>query len=112
MQHPRQRHVVDEGGRAGHLGRGVDPVRPRTHVGGSRPRRCLIITPRHGFHRLHERLVAHGIHTVQDVLARDAEELSNIPGIGPVTAKKLLDMAGRTLEESLADQQESVIGEE
>jgi N utilization substance protein A len=62
--------------------------------------------------RLRERLVGHGIHTVQDVLARDAEELSNIPGIGPVTAKKLLDMAGRTLEESLADQQESVIGEE
>ncbi|MCU0232840.1 MAG: transcription termination factor NusA [Thermoanaerobaculales bacterium] len=62
--------------------------------------------------RLRERLVGHGIHTVQDVLARDAEELSSIPGIGPVTAKKLLDMAGRTLEESLADQQESVIGEE
>ena len=35
-----------------------------------------------------------------------------IPGIGPVTAKKLLDMANQTLEESLSDAAESVVGEE
>ena len=62
--------------------------------------------------RLRERLEGHGIHTVQDLLARDAGELSNIPGIGPVTAKKLLGMANQTLEESLSDAAESVVGEE
>jgi N utilization substance protein A len=62
--------------------------------------------------RVRERLEGHGIHTVQDVLARDASELSNIPGIGPVTANKLLDMANQTLEESLSDAAESVVGEE
>jgi N utilization substance protein A len=62
--------------------------------------------------RLRERLQGHGIHTVQDVLARDTGELSSIPGIGPVTATKLLEMANRTLEENLADAAESVVGEE
>lgn len=63
--------------------------------------------------RLRERLEGHSIHTVQDLLAKDADELSTIPGIGPVTAQKLLDMAGQTLEESLAeDAEESVVGEE
>jgi N utilization substance protein A len=62
--------------------------------------------------RLRERLEGHGIHTVQDVLARTADELSEIPGIGPVTAKKLLDLAQQTLDEYLAEAEESVIGEE
>ncbi len=62
--------------------------------------------------RLRERLEGHSIHTVQDILARDASELSTIPGIGPVTAKKLLSMATQTLEESLSDAAESVVGEE
>jgi len=62
--------------------------------------------------RLRERLQGHGIHTVQDLLARDASDLSSIPGIGPVTAKKLLDMANQTLEESLADAEETMTGEE
>jgi DNA-directed RNA polymerase alpha subunit len=62
--------------------------------------------------RLRERLEGHGIHTVQDVLARTAEDLSSIPGIGPVTARKLLEMARQTLEENLADTEESVVGEE
>ena len=62
--------------------------------------------------RLRERLEGHGIHTVQDVLSRDAEELSTIPGIGPVTAQKLLDMTRQTLEEALAEALESPVGEE
>ena len=63
--------------------------------------------------RLRERLEGNGIHTVQDLLAMEAEGLSTIPGIGPVTAQKLLDMAGKTLEESLAENaEESVVGEE
>ncbi len=62
--------------------------------------------------RLRERLEGHGIHTVQDLLARDAKELSTIPGIGPVTAQKLLDMATETLEENLAEAAESAVGEE
>jgi len=63
--------------------------------------------------RLRERLEGHSIHTVQDLLAKDAEGLSTIPGIGPVTARKLLDMAGQALEESLAEEaEESVVGEE
>ena len=48
--------------------------------------------------RLRERLEDHGIHTVQDILARTAENLSEIPGIGPVTAQRLLDMANETLD--------------
>jgi len=53
--------------------------------------------------RLRERLEGHGIHTVQDVLARDGDELSTIPGIGPVTAQKLLDMARKALDDALAE---------
>jgi len=59
-----------------------------------------------------ERLQGHGIHTVQDLLAKDAKELSTIPGIGPVTAQKLLDTASETLEENLAEVAESAVGEE
>jgi N utilization substance protein A len=63
--------------------------------------------------RLRERLEGHGIHTVQDLLAKDATELSTIPGIGPVTAQKLLEMARQTLEENLAEEAESsMVGEE
>jgi N utilization substance protein A len=62
--------------------------------------------------RLRERLEGHGVHTIQDLLARDARGLATIPGIGPVTAQKLLDMAGETLEENLAEAAESAIGEE
>jgi DNA-directed RNA polymerase alpha subunit len=62
--------------------------------------------------RLRERLQSHGIHTVQDLLSRDAKELSTIPGIGPITAQKLLDTASETLEENLAEAAESAVGEE
>jgi N utilization substance protein A len=62
--------------------------------------------------RLRERLQSHSIHTVQDVLARDAEELSTIPGIGPVTAQKLLDMSRRALQVALADAADAQAGEE
>jgi N utilization substance protein A len=62
--------------------------------------------------RLRERLQGHGIHTVQDLLTRDAKELSTIPGIGPVTAQKLLDTASETLEENLTEAAESAVGEE
>ena len=62
--------------------------------------------------RLRERLEGHAIHTVQDLLSRDAEGLSTIPGIGPVTAQKLLDMAGAALEKSNAEAAESMVGEE
>jgi N utilization substance protein A len=62
--------------------------------------------------RLRERLEGHSIHTIQDLLARDAKGLSTIPGIGPVTAQKLLDMAGETLKENLAEAAESAVGEE
>jgi DNA-directed RNA polymerase alpha subunit len=63
--------------------------------------------------RLRERLEGHSIHTVQDLLAKDADDLSTIPGIGPVTARKLLDMASQALEESIAeDAEKSVVGEE
>ncbi len=50
--------------------------------------------------------------TVQDLLAKDAEGLSTIPGIGPVTAQKLLDMAGEALAQSNAEAAESMVGEE
>ncbi len=53
--------------------------------------------------RLRERLETHSIHTVQDVLANSAEELSSIPGIGPVTAQRLLEMARQSLDEALAE---------
>ncbi|MCP4901768.1 MAG: transcription termination factor NusA [bacterium] len=62
--------------------------------------------------RLRERLEGHSIHTIQDVLSRNAEELSEIPGIGPVTARKLIDMAQSTLDEALAEAAETAGGEE
>jgi N utilization substance protein A len=62
--------------------------------------------------RLRERLQSHGIHTVQDVLARNADELATIPGIGPVTARRLFEMAGQALEEALSEAAEAVTGEE
>jgi N utilization substance protein A len=62
--------------------------------------------------RLRERLEGHSIHTVQDVLSRDADELSTIPGIGPVTAQRLLDMAQETLKEALAETADAVADEE
>jgi len=62
--------------------------------------------------RLRERLEGHGIHTVHDVLAGTVDDLSSIPGIGPVTARKLLDMAQQTLDEALAEAAGSEAGEE
>jgi hypothetical protein len=62
--------------------------------------------------RLRERLQSHGLHTVQDVLARDADGLSTIPGIGPVTAQKLLDMSRRALQVALAEAVDAQAGEE
>jgi len=62
--------------------------------------------------RLRERLESHGLHTVQDVLSRNAEELSTIPGIGPVTAKRLLEMVQHTMDEALAETTEAGSGEE
>jgi len=62
--------------------------------------------------RLRERLEGHSIHTVQDILSKTTEELSSIPGIGPVTAQKMLDMAQETLDEFLAETAASVGGEE
>ena len=62
--------------------------------------------------RLRERLEGHAIHTVQDILARDADDLSTIPGIGPVTASKLLDMAKEALEQNLAEAAAAAIEEE
>jgi N utilization substance protein A len=62
--------------------------------------------------RLRERLETHGIHTVQDVLAKTTDELSSIPGIGPVTAQRMLDMAQQTLDEALAETAEAVGGGE
>jgi N utilization substance protein A len=62
--------------------------------------------------RLRERLEGHGIHTVQDVLARDADELPTIPGIGPVTARRLLEMTRQTLDEALAEAADVLAEEE
>jgi N utilization substance protein A len=62
--------------------------------------------------RLRERLEGHGIHTVQDILAKTKDELSSIPGIGPVTAQKMLDMAQETRDEALAEIAESLGAEE
>ena len=62
--------------------------------------------------RLRERVESHGIHTVQDILAKTPDELSSIPGIGPVTAQKMLDMAQETLDEALAEIADSLGGEE
>jgi N utilization substance protein A len=62
--------------------------------------------------RLRERLEGHSIHTVQDVLAKSVEELATIPGIGPVTAKRLLEMTKQTLDEALAEAAEAATEEE
>jgi N utilization substance protein A len=62
--------------------------------------------------RLRSRLEEHGIHTVQDVLARTAEELATIPGIGPVTAEGLLQAAQLALDAALAEAAEERAGEE
>jgi transcription termination/antitermination protein NusA len=62
--------------------------------------------------RLRERLESHGLHTVQDVLARNAEELATIPGIGPVTAQRLLEMMSQALDEALAEAADPVAEEE
>ena len=62
--------------------------------------------------RLRERLESHGLHTAQDVLSRSAEDLATIPGIGPVTAQRLIDMVRQTVEESLAETAEAAGGEE
>jgi len=61
--------------------------------------------------RLRERLEGHSIHTIQDILAKTPDELSSIPGIGPVTAQRMLEMAQATLDEALAEIAES-LGEE
>jgi N utilization substance protein A len=62
--------------------------------------------------RLRERLESHSIHTVQDILAKSPDELSSIPGIGPVTAQRMLDMAQVTLDEALAEIADSLGAEE
>ena len=62
--------------------------------------------------RLRERLEGHGIHTIQDILAKTQDELSSIPGIGPVTAQKMLDMARETRDEALAEIADSLGAEE
>lgn len=62
--------------------------------------------------RLRERLESHGIHTAQDVLSRSAEELSAIPGIGPVTAQRLLEMVRSAVDEALAETSDAVSEEE
>ena len=49
---------------------------------------------------------------MKDVLSRTVEELSNIPGIGPVTAQKLLDMAQQALDAALAEAAEQGSAEE
>jgi len=53
--------------------------------------------------RLRERLESHGIHTAQDILSRSADELSMIPGIGPVTAQRLIDMVQQTVDKAKAE---------
>ena len=53
--------------------------------------------------RLRERLEGHGIHTVQDVLARDARGAVHHSRHRPVTAQKLLDMARQALDDALAE---------
>ncbi len=62
--------------------------------------------------RLRGRLEEHGIHTVQDVLAKTAEELATIPGIGPVTAEGLRQAAQHALDAALAEAAEERAGEE
>ncbi len=62
--------------------------------------------------RLRERLEDHGLHTIQDILARTAEELADIPGIGPMTAHRLLEMAQHTLDNARAEAAEEQAEEE
>ena len=62
--------------------------------------------------RLRERLEGHSIHTIQDILAKTPDELSSIPGIGPVTAQRMLEMAQATLDEALAEIADSLGAEE
>jgi N utilization substance protein A len=62
--------------------------------------------------RLRERLEEHGTHTVQDLLAKTADDLSSIPGIGPVTATKLLEMGQEALDAALAETADDVTREE
>jgi len=57
--------------------------------------------------RLRERLEGHGIHTAKDILSKNADELSTIPGIGPVTAQRLLDMVQQTVDEARAETADS-----
>ncbi len=62
--------------------------------------------------RLRERLEGHGIHTAKDILSKDADELATIPGIGPVTAQRLLDMVQQTVDESRAENADAKSEEE
>ena len=62
--------------------------------------------------RLRERLEGHSIHTIQDILAKTPDELSSIPGIGPVTAQRMLEMAQATLDEALAEIADTLGAEE
>ena len=62
--------------------------------------------------RLRERLEGHGIHTAQDVLSRTADELATIPGIGPVTAQRLIDMVQQTVDNARAEAAEAGAMEE
>lgn len=56
--------------------------------------------------RLRERLEGHGLHTAQDILNRDADDLATIPGIGPVTARRLLEMVQQAVDEARAESAE------
>ncbi|MCD4749607.1 MAG: transcription termination factor NusA [Thermoanaerobaculales bacterium] len=62
--------------------------------------------------RLRERMESHGIHTAKDILSRSAEELATIPGIGPVTAQRLLDMVQETVDQARAEAAEAAAMEE
>jgi len=62
--------------------------------------------------RLRDRLKDHGLHTAQDVLARSADELAEIPGIGPVTAQRLLETVQQTVDVALAEASDEPAGEE
>ncbi len=62
--------------------------------------------------RLRERLEGHGIHTAQDVLSRTADELATIPGIGPVTAQRLIEMVQQTVDKARAEAAEAQAMEE
>ena len=49
---------------------------------------------------------------LQDVLARSADDLSEIPGIGPVTARRLRETVQQTVDAALAEAAEESAGEE